>query len=704
MANLKTIILIGNSNASGQAPLNSIATADWTRITGNATAFASLTNPIDVTIPGIHVLTPKMPFGVIDSRTITAKAATTVDVSGAALAGTDVNKWLYVRSATAGQGQHRKITAVAGNQATVAAWTTEPTVGGTIELWTDSDSVSAATTTTITKSATTPAWSVNAYAGKWAIIIDPASAIVTQARKIASNTVDTITVTTAWSATPTVGHGFRVLTGSNAVNAASDISGTTCAFREARLYYDGANSYCTGFDYPNLIGFPHSAPSTHNALRYFGPLLELTWRLQHDGQQDLFVITVAASSAYVTRKRGGNGLNDFSWFVDDEMSDWHPGSTDMLASTPTYGLYGVLVSKLLPAAQSWVDSNRAGDRIDVMGIFASMGEQDAQELARAEVFQTAVKSLRDSARQAVADGAYSSIAASRIPFVMGLVRTTAAMWTYDDTVNAAMTALDADDLYTGVVNTDSFTASGDSIHYDAVGALDFGQALYEKYLEVSQAEADASLPSPDRHTLSSLRSKVRRRYERNTVTNDAQSSMVDVFINDSLREIYNTLGDNAWFLRLIETITVNQSPTETTLPEHMRRLYRLERAECPGQQVAWSMVGYTSQGKLKIRATQSGTMSAHYRWTPKELTADSDVALVPGEHVELVVMLACKRLAESTGNQTLSAYYVGESASLWRSLKRDALRHDRQRHEQLTPIDAYDTWTSGSWPSWPLRS
>jgi hypothetical protein len=58
-------------------------------------------------------------------------------------------------------------------------------------------------------------------------------------------------------------------------------------------------------------------------------------------------------------------------------------------------------------------------------------------------------------------------------------------------------------------------------------------------------------------------------------------------------------------------------------------------------------------------------------------------------------MLACKRLAESVGNASMAAYYMGETESLFRSMKRDALRFDRFRNESLTTNQGYDSFRNG---------
>lgn len=714
MARLKTYILFGNSNAGGYDSVNNLATSDWTRLTGNTTAPAALTKPVDVSVPGVYLWTPRLPYGSTTSLTASALCTgttcqiTTTTFINSPAADSSILKWVYVRSATSGQGQHRKITAFTTTQnVTVAAWTA-PNDGATIELWNDSYTLSGATTTvlTIDNASGHSLGAVNSLVGKWVVVIDPASAVVLQTRKITANTGTTITVDTAFTQAPAAGEGIRVLTGANAVNAIGDTSATTGSFRDMRFYYDSATSLSTGYDYPNVQSFPHVGCTTYDSERHFGPLVELSWRLQHEAGGDIYIIHVSVSGAYMTRMLADSGLTRFSWFTPTDQNDWHPASTTIAATTPapatvtTRDLYGYLIEQVLPAADAWVKANRsATDAIDVQGIFSINGEPDALEISRTEMMREATETIRDSMRSAINTAGFTTLAPHRIPFVMGLIHPN-TVWTYYQTVNDYFEAMASDDLYTGVVDTSNYTMLVDTVHYNATSARTFGEDLYNKWKELRSRETSAALPDTERPTLSFLRDRVKKRYERSGISNQtALNTRIDEFINDSIREIYNHIGDNAWFLRRVESITANVNPTVTLLPSHMRRLYRLECPSNPGLRVTWSMLSYTSEGKLQALINYPGALNAHYRVIPKDLDTDEDVALLPYEHIELVVVLTCKRLAESAGNATLSTYYVGESQMLWRALKKDCAFYDRQRQESLTTIDSYDQWTSRSWPA-----
>jgi hypothetical protein len=185
-------------------------------------------------------------------------------------------------------------------------------------------------------------------------------------------------------------------------------------------------------------------------------------------------------------------------------------------------------------------------------------------------------------------------------------------------------------------------------------------------------------------TLAQLRSKVRLRYARSRSSNDIRDSLLDVYINYSLREVYNTVGDNAWFLRKTGLITVNGPRTATELPPNMKRLYRLEvESQAPGYDISWTLLRYGDDNALVILAMFTGEVTAHFLDIPVDLVIDTDEMTLPDEHIELAVVLACKRMAESVGNVAFTRSLTADLPALWKAMKRDCLRYGNQRHEGM---------------------
>lgn len=181
---------------------------------------------------------------------------------------------------------------------------------------------------------------------------------------------------------------------------------------------------------------------------------------------------------------------------------------------------------------------------------------------------------------------------------------------------------------------------------------------------------------------------------------DVPTAFVNDIINDALREVYNLAGDAAFFLRRTMDVTVAYPPETTTLSPVIRRLYKLERLTLPGQFVDWTLIQHDSIGQMVISAAEGGTFRAHYIDFPADLVTDDDRAMVPWQHAELVVVAACRRLAESVGNVVVSQSLAREYAVLSKVFKRDCLRYDGQRHEPLTTTASRSTWAAGPQFQW----
>ena len=185
-------------------------------------------------------------------------------------------------------------------------------------------------------------------------------------------------------------------------------------------------------------------------------------------------------------------------------------------------------------------------------------------------------------------------------------------------------------------------------------------------------------------TLAQLRSKSRARYSRSANSSEPRTALLDVYINYSLREIYNEIGDNAWFLRTTGTFTLNGPDAFTTMPPNVRRIYRIEDENLrPGRDIDFNLHRYEDDGSLTVTNEFPGTFTVHYLDIPLDLVGDADTMLLPDEHSELVVVGTCRRIAESVGNVAFVQSLMADYARLWKNLKRECLAHEGQRHEGL---------------------
>ena len=183
MAVRKVAIFIHDSLGLGVGNLGLVPAADFARWTGES--YPS-TDPQDVDIPDVEVLTPNLPYGNTTKVAVASSTASSVTVASATFdAGTgDDHQWVYIREGT-GQSQRRAISSTASStEASVAPnWTTQPDTTSVLEFWTDSYSSSGASTsdtvantTTLAKdSASKPDFTSNDV-GKWLVVGDSAEA------------------------------------------------------------------------------------------------------------------------------------------------------------------------------------------------------------------------------------------------------------------------------------------------------------------------------------------------------------------------------------------------------------------------------------------------------------------------------------------------------------------------------------------------
>lgn len=689
MAVVPVIVGFGNSNWDGVGLLSAVPVADFSRWTGSALPTSDF--PFDASAPGVRVFTPRLPFAAATTRNVTAAAAATVTMESA-VAGTTVDQWIYVLENSTGQGQHRQISA---NPATATptvtpAWSPAIAANGQVQVLASSHTAAAAgTTTVINKSASTSAF-VAGDVGKWLVVLSGAA--IGQARKISVfNSATQVTLEAALSVALTAGDGIRVMSGSAAVEGITSLTSTNSAIRDLTFYYDSARSYSTGFEYPNHRQLPQPGPATHAANQAVNIIPELSWQFRSRFDQKIHVVSVAAAASSLAPQKLASSLftGSYSWLHDLTHLDYHPAS-------PT-GLYQVLRQSIIAMCELIVAE---GNEPDVVGFFSVITGIDANDEPSSLAFEGNLSTLRDNLRNLVYDLGYAKKKPHLIPFITADLGVT--VFSYYATTNQALANMAAKDSRTAIVQ--SSAASGvayvDTTHYSAPGTIEMGKRFYAAWKAIDDKDNYAKRALADLPTLSSLRTQVRRRYERSTTSNDNPSQQIDTFLNDSINEIAHTLGDNAWFWRRAEPATIEAGifPATVSIEANAARVLRIESAACPGRPITWKGIAYTSNLRLQITLHEagSGPYIVHFIQLPKTLVSDDDVVVLPAQYVELVVVLTCKRLSECVGNSNLAMYYGSETERLWRYVKRDCLRYDRMRQEAMTTSGAYDTLRNGS--------
>lgn len=462
------------------------------------------------------------------------------------------------------------------------------------------------------------------------------------------------------------------------------------AWKDLQFFIDTAPVFFTGYDYCNYTQNAPAAPYSTAATTLVNSVPELFTQLRYRFQDTIYGFELGVDSAQAASQYVGTSLQivTFAWKHDMTHLDYHPSNT-------TGGLIAAVLAGIT-SAQALAAGT--GDTLDPQGIFfVGLLENDTLDVQKLAHLGDNVAMIRDKIRTALGN--------QRIPCVI-LGCSPSSLSTADrDNANAQALQLKLDDVATGFVTTPqtAFVKVSDQIHYTPDGHVAIAQALATEWDAIKSRINDAARLQAELPTLATLRTKVRRRYERTASGNDASTGQMDQFINDAISELCLTLGDDkAWFMRRIEQVDISAGifPNTINLPRTVKRLLRIEVAACPGQPLTWKGIGYTDEGRLQVtlHSVVTGPFNVHFIALQRPLVVDTDVAIVPDEYVELVVVLACKRLTECAGNAAMLQYYAAESQRLWREVKRSCQLHDRQRQPQMEMIGGYDSWINGAWP------
>jgi hypothetical protein len=396
-------------------------------------------------------------------------------------------------------------------------------------------------------------------------------------------------------------------------------------------------------------------------------------------------VTIGINGSYISPRYVGDLFRSitYGWLHDATDHGWNPTASNSFLTALTTAVQSM---ETLATAE--------GNTIKWEGVFLLIAENDTLEPNKLLQIGANIISLRDHMWGKLFHD-------KRVPLV--LAGPSSPTYPNRDVVYAMLNQIAADNVACGVVETRPeikplYTFTADGIHWTTASQIQFGKDQFAVWDVLRMRANSASRLLGELPTLSLLRTKVRRRYERSATGSDATATQIDMFINDSIREIHNTLGDTAWFLRRAEEFTLSPSfPGTIDLPRVCKRILRIERASNPGEALTYKGISYTDAGRVQIALHNygGGPFIVHYlaQWT--DLVNETDATLVPIDHVELIVMLTCKRLTECAGNASMAAYYAVESDRLWRALKKENLRYDRMRQGQMEAIGAMDSWRNG---------
>lgn len=539
-------------------------------------------------------------------------------------------------------------------------------------------------------------------AGRWVVFTD--NGFEGCARRVVSVSATTQAVVAPALTGLADGTTFYLMDDANTVESLDDLVAANCSVESLRFYlHDTETYYHDSKEYPNYYQTPQVSPKIHASNSAVNCIPELTWRLKSSTSGPVYLVSCGIGLATLASYR----VNEIGWHLSPTAPQVYSWAGDITSNdfspSSVYGLYSALQKMI--AALAGIEA-ASGNTISIDGFFLSLGTNDAKSEDRANQFLEGMRSLRKSLREWVSDSGYTSVAAERIPWVMATVGGSDASLAYKSTVNSAINELAEDDPFTNAVDTEGFSYEVDNIHLNNAGSIQLGEEFYNAWLDVRQGEVDATVEDDTLLRLSDLRTAVRRRYERTGLGNASSNTQIDGFINDALREIYNTLGDNPWFLRKVETITATGFyPSTIELPKRIRRPVRFESSAYPGRPLRVKSLYTTDNGSVVVTLPSdvSGPYLVYHTEVPRDLEGDDDRCLVPRDYQELIVILACKRLAECSGNGSIAKYYDGECARLWRWVKQNVKRHRQLDGEQILLDDTSSNYGDWTLPGTPWR-
>jgi hypothetical protein len=397
-------------------------------------------------------------------------------------------------------------------------------------------------------------------------------------------------------------------------------------------------------------------------------------RLAHKWGEPCYLVKLSIPGSLLNRyDQGESALANYSWFTPLEEFDWHPHTDRLFKEWET---------KMAAAHAELVAS---GDKLDVQLVVLWVGDNDSNRDAdRIQFFEDSYIALMKAVRAKIHANDWSSLPSHQIPIiVMGIYQS------YDNiaptnpaTINTILRNIVREDKYADWVETDGFNnlvedgyplALGAGGHFGHTGYLDAADAVYDAYAPLVYLGEDA-LGIENRVTRAEVRNRVFRYYSRGQTRTDATSDTTNQHINGALFHIINIMGDNAWWLRKMENMTISAAPNQPyTMPKTVHRIIRIESDYNPSYPLRFEMLGYTSNGKLQILLHErwTGTFRVHFITQPVELSHDEENIPLPYNLIEWLVVEAARRLAFAGGDIELQASLHGQA----RQLQHDAMRN-----------------------------
>lgn len=511
----------------------------------------------------------------------------------------------------------------------------------------------------------------------------------------------------------------------------------------------GDHPHPSPYNYPNVAGasyprwgylsFPY-ANFTYDSGSPSGPWLDniddsygartgievpLSWHWKNYWQEQVGVVKVAFSSSFLLPAESGSGTG----FVDPalfplgvEPSDWSP-STSRPVETAIDGSFGY-TSNWTPSDafdfapstdrfyRYWFQKMQGAaaalpsdSKLDVRLVIGWMGDNDS--VARSsqvleQDWKKTVQKFVQRIRQDLVENDWTALPKEQIVVVWPKVHTG-----YPNTVSPGYDSITfMNGVLDEIAKEDEFFRTIDSKDWKTLDDenLDIYSAVLnatnhfgpEGYRQAAEDVMDAfggvaidafdALDQEETKTVSEAKDAIRVYYAKNRSNTDMSDEIVLQHLNGAMFHVFNHIGDNAWWLRRRQVLSLDGGPTRiTTLPRYVKRLLFIEDSSDPNYPVRFDQVGHGSGGRLQINMVErsSGTFTCQFITNPRELTKDDQIVPAPRQVFEWIVVETCRRMAASSSNAPLSAFFAGEARQLMEDCMRNAGQTQRSKNDVM---------------------
>lgn len=187
-------------------------------------------------------------------------------------------------------------------------------------------------------------------------------------------------------------------------------------------------------------------------------------------------------------------------------------------------------------------------------------------------------------------------------------------------------------------------------------------------------------------TLKELKDGALARYSGSAENDDLDPGLLTEYANDAINEIVNEVGDIAYFLNPVETMTlVLDDDGFTAFDERVERVISIRNPDTE-REVKWEGVNPTKDGRVRVKIDPAPVPSGQsYRVTfqlrPDGMDKDSDHSIIPRKHRELAMIAIAMRIGGFDTNAEHLQWLEKRYERLLVLLKRDCNRWQRMRRK-----------------------